>query len=37
VYDYFDEKREALEKWSRHVEAVIAGHATNVIPLRVAS
>lgn len=36
VYDYFDEKREALERWARHLESVIGGTNENVIPLRVA-
>ncbi|MGA3062968.1 MAG: site-specific integrase [Methylocystis sp.] len=31
-YDYFDEKREALEKWERRVERIAAGEAPSIAP-----
>ena len=32
-HDYADEKRQALEAWGRHVEALVEGRADNVVPL----
>jgi integrase len=32
-HDYAPEKREALEAWGRHVEALVEGRADNVVPL----
>jgi integrase len=37
VYSFFNEKRDALERWSGHLEALIAGSATSVIPMRISS
>ena len=34
VYDYFDEKREALETWHKRLNALIAGQRQNVVELR---
>lgn len=34
MYDYLDEKREALEKWWRRLDAMITGSESNVVPLR---
>lgn len=33
MYDYADEKREALEKWTRRLEGMLKGPASNVVPL----
>jgi integrase len=33
-HQYLEEKREALEKWSAHVERIISGQAADVIALR---
>ncbi|GAB2504308.1 tyrosine-type recombinase/integrase [Arenimonas alkanexedens] len=34
MHDYEDEKRGALEAWSRRLEAMLTGEASNVVPLR---
>lgn len=34
MHDYEDEKREALEKWARRLEAMLTGAVSNVVPLR---
>ncbi|MCJ0824983.1 tyrosine-type recombinase/integrase [Luteimonas sp. 50] len=34
MYDYLDEKREALEKWWRRLEGMLQGEKSNVVPLR---
>ncbi|MCI4567216.1 site-specific integrase [Lysobacter sp. CFH 32150] len=34
VHDYADEKREALEKWARRLEAMLKPERDNVVPLR---
>jgi hypothetical protein len=36
VYDrhaYLEERKTALEAWSRHVEAVVCGTRDNIVPL----
>jgi hypothetical protein len=33
-YDFLDEKRAALNKWTRHLERIIDGKAAKVVPLR---
>ena len=37
MYDYMDEKREALEKWWRRLDGMITDNESNVVPLRRAS
>jgi len=34
LHDYKDEKREALEKWARRLESMLAPERSNVVPLR---
>ena len=34
LHDYFDEKREALTRWSRALSAIIAPAPANVVPIR---
>lgn len=34
MYDYADEKQEALEKWARRLEGMLTGVESNVVPLR---
>jgi integrase len=34
---YRNEKRQALDLWAAHVEALIQGRQTNIVPLRVAT
>ena len=34
MYDYLDEKREALEKWARRLEWMLTGSESNVVPMR---
>ena len=33
LHDYFDEKREALTRWSRALSAIIAPAPANVVPI----
>ena len=33
-HGYFDERRDALDRWARHVEALASVEADNVVPLR---
>jgi hypothetical protein len=33
-YEYFDEKRRALDAWARHLEALLSPPGNNVVPLR---
>jgi hypothetical protein len=33
MYQYADEKRQALQDWADHVEAVVGGRSSQVIPL----
>lgn len=34
THDYFEEKREALDLWAEHLMRLVAGKASNVVPLR---
>ncbi|WP_139350544.1 site-specific integrase [Rhodanobacter sp. B04] len=34
MYDYMDEKREALEKWARRLEGLLADTVATVVPMR---
>jgi hypothetical protein len=35
-HSYLEERRAALEKWSRHVESIVRPVASNVVPLSAA-
>ncbi len=34
MHDYFDEKREALEKWDRRLQGMLNGELAKVVPIR---
>jgi integrase len=36
LYDYADEKRDALERWAAHVRSIVEPAPANVVPLRAA-
>jgi hypothetical protein len=32
-YNYYDEKKEALQRWALHLQGMVGGCAANVVPL----
>lgn len=34
MHDYYDEKREALEKWDRRLQSMLSGESAKVVPIR---